>query len=116
MGNPAEMLAAQNLKAGLLKRGGVFFKRWKIAFFCSNLSPIKFVLQCIAESRKAIVHVDHHANSSGCKQAEDVARTIELPPGTMTVADGIYADNELEIVLQMPRVPSRCDGEVLKQR
>ena|SRR4029077_5854374 len=99
MRNPAELFAAANLEASLLKRCCVLLERWQVALFFSYFPAMKFVPQLTAESRKAIVHVNHHADSPGCKQSENVARAVELLSGAMTVANSIYADDELEEIL-----------------
>ena len=100
MRNPAEMFAAANFETSLLKRCCVLLERWQVALFFSYFPAMKFVPQLTAKSRKAIVHVNHHADSPGCKQPENVARAVELLSGAMAISDCVYADDKLEGVLQ----------------
>src|SRR6266480_2494668 len=100
MRNPAELFAAVNFKAGLLKRCRVLLERRQVALFFSLPLTAKLVLQRAAKSGEAVVHIDHHADSSRCEQAENVARTVQLLSGAMAVSDCVYADDKLEGVLQ----------------
>src|SRR5207249_4676427 len=101
MGNPAEVFATGNFKTSLMKWCGVFLERRQVALVLLLVLAAKLVLQGAAESGKAVVHIDHRTNSSRCEQAENVARTIELLPGAMAVADCVYPDDELKGVLQL---------------
>ena len=115
MGYPAEVFATGNFKTSLLKRCGVFLERRQVALFLLLFLAAKLVLQGAAESGKSIVHIDHHTNSPGCEQAENIARAIELLSGTMTVADCVYANDELKGVLQFRKLLPQTRREVFKQ-
>ncbi len=96
MRNPAEMFTAQNFKASLLKRSSVLPERRQVAFFFTLFLITKFVLQGAAKGGKTVIHVNYYTNSSRCQQAENIARAIQLLPGTMAIANRVYADNEME--------------------
>src|SRR6266404_8998372 len=115
MGNPAEVFATGNFKTSLLKRCGVFLERREVALALLLFLAAKLVLQGAAESRKAVIHIDHRTNSSWCEQTENVARAIELLPGAMAVADCVYSDNEVKEVLQFRKLLSQTRREVFKQ-
>jgi hypothetical protein len=62
MGNPTKVFVAEYLKANLLKRTDVFFKRGKIAlvsFLCAHL-----ILELALEEGIPIIHIDNHAESA----------------------------------------------------
>ena len=116
MRNPAEVFTAQNFKASLLERRGVFLERGQVAFFFTLFRVTKFVLQGASKDRKTVVHVNYHTNSFRCEQAENIARAIQLFPGAMAIADRVYADNEVKGVLQFRRFLPQSGGKVSKQR
>src|SRR4029077_14092273 len=99
MRNPGEMFAAANFKASLLKRCRVLLERGQVLFFSVPLTA-KLILQRVAKSGEAVVHIDHHAESSRCEQTQNVARTVQLLSAAMAISDCVYADDELEGVLQ----------------
>src|SRR6266487_367829 len=98
MRNPAEVVSSNYFETCFGERVGVFLQSRKITLRFILLPSAQAVLQCAAESRKTVVHVDDNAHAAGHEQIEDVLNTIDLLPGAMTESNGIDAENEMKRV------------------